>query len=264
MLEIESLKDKVMQKWTRRNENAEVNDSRSGNVNGLESPKRRSMLSSIAAGVGGSAVASTGFSGSVAATAGIDQETKERMKGVAEEYSNENAVQKAVETHAQDLLGELSDQGLLELGSVDTLPTSRLLSREEFTNAGEGVLVLGVLAADRPTAHIMIKRDLGSQELVIIVEPHVDRSFATVSAKDSESAETKFVQTGANTEATCTCATGEACLMSCHTSDGCSCAHFEVECCPNCCECHIGSQVPGGPCSSCHQDCWAATSCSCT
>lgn len=242
--------------WTGRNKNNEADDLQNKSLN------RRSVLSSIATGVGGSVVASTAFSGSVAANSEIDHETKEQLKGVAEEYSSAEAVREAVEDHARNLLKELSNRELLESAAVDNLPIKSSLSGEEFAVASEGTLVVGLSAENTPTAHIMIKKNLGAQELTIIVEPHIERSFATVSGSDLNSTETEFVRTDVNATATCNCYTGEQCFITC-TASTCSCRNYEVECCPDCCECNIGSNVGGG-CSSCNSDCWEATSCSCT
>lgn len=221
---------------------------------------RRSILSSLGVGIGGIA-ASTAFSSSATATSDIDQETKEELMTIAEEYSSSEAVREAIESHAQELLEQLSQRGVLESESVDSLPTGSILSKEEFPNVTDGVTVVGLLAESSPTAHIIVKKSLGSQDLTLVVEPHVERSFARVSGGD-DMIEIVSGQTNVGTTATCTCYTGTACIVSCHTSDGCSCAPYEVECCPDCCECNIWSQVTGG-CETCYSDCWEATSCSC-
>lgn len=223
---------------------------------------RRSILSSIATGVGGSVVASATFSSSVAAGSEINTETKEQLKSVAEEYSSSEAVRKAIENHAQDLLEELSNRELLPSSTVDDLPTKSLLPVDEFPKASEGAAVVGLKSADTATAHIMIKKDLGTQELVIIVEPHIERSFATVSGKGLDGTETEFVRTDVNSTTSCTCYTDEECIISCSASI-CSCRNYDVECCPDCCECNVGSNVGGG-CSNCSYNCTEATNCSCT
>lgn len=222
-----------------------------------QSLKRRSVLSNIATGV----VASTAFSNPATATEKINQETKDRLKSVAAEYPDSDAVLEAIDTHANDILEKLSNRGLIETKSVDGLPLENRLSMDEFAETKEGTLVVGVLSGDTPTARIMIKKTLNTRELTIIVEPHVAQSFATVSQKGAPATETEFIGTNASTSS-CTCYQGDACIVTCHTSDGCSCANYDVECCPDCCECNIGSLTTGG-CSNCYSDCWAAASCSC-
>lgn len=224
-----------------------------------EGLNRRSVLGSIATGVSGSVIA---LSGPVGAVQTPDQDVKQRLKEVQKEYSNVEAVRDAVKENASDLLNELSSRGLIESASIESLPVDTLLPERDYADSVEGASVIGIVADDTPTAHIMIRKDLGDRKLAVVVEPHVGRSFATVSSTDTESSDTEFIHTDATTSSTCTCYVGEACIVSCHTTDGCSCANFEVKCCPDCCNCVIGDQVSGG-CVDCYSSCTAATNCSC-
>lgn len=213
-----------------------VTDNDQNDANSEESTqslKRRSVLSNIATGV----VASTAFSNPATATEKINQETKDRLKSVAAEYPDSDAVLEAVDTHADNDLEKLSNRGLIARKSVDGLPLENRLSMDGFAETKEGMSVVDVLSGDTPTARIMIKKTLNTRELTLIVEPHVAQSFATVSEKGATATETEFIGTNASTSS-CTCYQGDACRFSCHTSDGCNCANYEIECCPDCCECN--------------------------
>lgn len=199
--------------------------------------KRRNFLKTTLT-LGASAL---GASASVGATnSSID---RDELQTTAREYYSTDRVRDALETHADDLLTELTNRGLLNSASVSELPVGSLYRLDEFGPGSEGATVAGVVHDGEPMAKIQVRKQLSERtELVVEVVPAEGRSYAMLrtdasAGSDSKTSETQVISPS-------------GCSSGCVLVD----TPCEVYCGPYSCTCKVAYYYDCDNCSYCEMD----------
>lgn len=145
--------------------------SRENDVNGRID--RRSVLEAI----GASAIAGVAFAGS--ATAG-SRPVPAELKQAKAEFDDPITARAAVTEHADALLEELADRGVLTAGSAAAFPTGELLSPGEYSDVTEGATVRGARIDGEWDVEVATTTETGAHTVELIVQPNRDRSYALV------------------------------------------------------------------------------------
>jgi len=147
-----------------------------------EKLSRRKVLKSAGVASAGALVGTAGT-----ASGSTDREFVEPDRHpVEKQYLAEEAIRKAIKTHANGLLVELADRDLLPNNSVDTLPLSKLdtaTTRVQSTEESRKVAVTSVERDGTRTALIMVSEETPTHSLGIYVQPEADRRYALVTSK---------------------------------------------------------------------------------
>lgn len=148
-------------------------------------PNRRKVLK----GIGAASTSSLAFGCVAGATqsGGHSEEKVERLRRAKQNYQSSTQVKKAVALHATDLLKELHQRGFLPHQSVDELDIKTPLPDKDFREASEGVTVRGMFKdeTNTPTAHIQIRRQTKSREVLLIVRPEANEAHAIIEEADT-------------------------------------------------------------------------------
>lgn len=172
-----------------------------------------------------------------AGTSPIDRDV---LQTTAREYYSTEQIRKALETHADDLLTELTDRGLLKSASVSELPINSLTRIDEFGPDSEGATVAGVVHDGEPMAKIQIRKQLSERnKLVVEVIPEEGRSYALLRTDTSAESGSTTSQTQVISPSSC--------------SSGCVLVDTicEVYCGPYSCTCKVAYYYDCDNCSYC-------------
>ncbi|ODR83156.1 hypothetical protein BG842_22935 [Haladaptatus sp. W1] len=165
--------------------------------------------------------------------------TKERLNSIAKEHESPAVARKAVRATGGELLRALSDRGLLEDASVESLGIDEVLPHQDSSRVDNGVIVLSYDHKGTATAQVQIIKRLSDRRLRIMVEPHVDRSFALVEP-DADDEPTKVITTnddGVTVQRNCDtswygdCNHNPSDDCGCTENSVCGCYQTEVQCC---------------------------------
>lgn len=154
---------------------------------------RRSLLRTAAM----TSAASAGLANSVAARDGSDPSRDgklppERIDDVRateirSRYDSPEMIRQTVETHADGLLNNLSEQGILDSGSVEDLPLEEFKEgRRTLVPADDprGVGIDAVRIDGKDTALITVSANTEDENLSIYVQPEREKSYSIVDRDD--------------------------------------------------------------------------------
>lgn len=200
-----------------------------------------------------------------------NQSTENGRNPVEEQYLTQEALESAVQAHADGLLRELVNQSLLTSSSVDNLPLNQFDDEETHLPPDETerkVAVTSVPMEEGQTALIMISEDTPTDSIGIYIQPEAQKAYAFIHPKEDQANRYKIDYT--SNEITIqdeycddktVCDTGNWCNGGCDSS----CGYYweiEYECyrCddvtqtdPCCCD-EIGKTC-GNNCYCCYSDC---------
>lgn len=222
-----------------RRENNDDRITREELLSGMatESTERRGVLK----GTLGIFASLFGFSHRGAA----DDINRDALLTAAQQYDSEQAIREAVNSHADDILVELSKRGYLNRPSVSELPVSELRSAEAYATADSGAMVFAAQMDGEPAPRIELTRRLPKErKLIVVVRPKENRAYAIVKSTD------KVTTKGAPTTETITTEDDECpgcfedctCYYGCSPYDNCSC--YKV-CDSNCDCCYTDGSCTG-------------------
>lgn len=193
-------------------------------------------------------------------------EANAERKRLKRKYSLPKQVRKAVKNHAGDLLTEIANQGFIESGNVEVLPTGAIRPDKTVLKPGEtfrGVGISTSLSGEVNTALIMVSKHTPNHHVAIYVQPEAEKSYSFVTPK--KGGESTFLRSSDDTVDVGTmddeCYTQTSCTDSlCHYDEGTVCItqyypKRYVQCCP-----HMGCGVIGESscldgCSCCNENC---------
>lgn len=212
---------------------------------------RRRILKATSAGFGSGLL-------STAVAAENPSDKRKQLKKVADEYDSPSQARQAVREYGTRLLKTLDNKGYLESHRVSDLGIDEILTKEELSKVDEGVMVGGVMSPDGPTARIHIKKPLEERTLTIAIEPHRQRSSATIPPKVGSDEGTVYRSESNGPVTTSACIKDQACIFYCESGDpygSCECSSFEIYCCSDG-SCSVGGLVqPGCPVKYCCDNC---------
>lgn len=142
-----------------------------------DSMDRRSVLKAV----GASAVGGVAFSGSATADRRPVPEKLRRRKA---EFEDPITARAAVAEHADVLLDELAERGVLATASAAAFPADELLTPAEYSGVTEGATVRGVQIDGEWDAEVVTSTETDSHAIELVVQPNRDRSYALVDPKD--------------------------------------------------------------------------------
>lgn len=195
---------------------------------------------------------SIGLSDSVLAK---DEISRDELVEVAQQYSSPSAVQDAYRSYGNDLLTTLSTEGHIKSDSVSILSTDNVISREENVSGKDGVVVHGTAYNGIPTAQIQTTVSGESGQILIAVNPQLNRSYAIAQNNRTNNSDSTVYMSESPKSGTIgsmiaktdnsvypNCIAAQDCLFGCGlTGAGCTCVITKVRCCGG--NCILGEQV---------------------
>lgn len=142
-----------------------------------DSMDRRSVLKAV----GASAVGGVAFSGSAIAS---QHPAPERLTRIKARFADPVAARETVAEHADVLLDELADRGVLATASVSAFPAGELLTPGTYSHADEGATVRGARIDGEWDAEVATSTETESHTVELVVQPNRGRSYALVDPKD--------------------------------------------------------------------------------
>lgn len=189
-----------------------------------DSIDRRSVLKAV----GASAVAGVAFTGS--ATAG-SRPVPAEVEQVKAEFEDPITARGTVAEHADALLNELADRGVLAAGSAAAFPTGELLSPGEYSDVTEGATVRGARIDGEWDAEVVTSTDTDDHVVEIIVQPNRERSYALVDPKGGGDMYRLTSEQNGDVGVDNHCHYESQCLSYFACSSGSSCQRQERHCC---------------------------------
>lgn len=138
---------------------------------------RRSVLKAV----GVSAVGGIALSGSATARRRPFPEEVQRVKA---EFEDPASARDALADHADPILDELTERGVLRTASVSAFPADDLLAPREYSDVAEGATVRGVDVDGEWDAEVVASTETDAHAVELVVQPNRARSYALVDPKD--------------------------------------------------------------------------------
>lgn len=204
---------------------------------------RRTILRGVAGATGALAL------GGAATGTAVGADLEERVDGIDSTYATTDAVRRAVDGHAGDLLETLSSDGVVEAGDSSALPLGDRLDRSAFAAGESGFRVSGVVERGTPTARIAVARRVDDGLLWLYVHPEDGRSYATVKPGVDEGATRVIASSGDGTTADVGTRYSVYSICRYSSADGGSCEPATLYCYPN--DCYI-IDASGSGCTECY------------
>ena len=189
-----------------------------------DSIDRRSVLKTI----GASAVAGVAFAGSTTASS---RPVPAELEQVKAEFDDSVTARAAVAEHADALLEELADRGVLAAGSAAAFPTGELLSPGEYSDVAEGATVRGARIDGEWDAEVATSVETDGHAVEIIVQPNRERSYALVDPKDGGDMYRLTSEQNGDVGVDNHCHDESQCLSYFQCDSGSSCQRQERHCC---------------------------------